>query len=295
MVHNLKNFWRKNFDFFCLTRPLNSIMVGMAILLGALLVYKDQVWPLGLVVLGSVSLGLLAAWGNVHNDILDIETDKISHPERPLARESLSLAAAHHGAKLLIVFSSLFAFLLPLELMILWAFMLILLYTYNIYLKNLPLVGNIAVALLCALPVTFTNWNPLPTLSLLPALLAFVTHLLRELLKDLEDLEGDKHVHRKTFPLKYGLPATLYITYSLSSFLSLFLITTGIALYLKPSSIQASSQGVLIYLAFSALPSLYLCALIFHHQKSKNWHKAQQACKQLLYAGLAGFFILALL
>ena len=83
---------------------------------------------------------------------------------------------------------------------------------YNAKLKKFPLIGNIVVALILSLSFiyagfVFDNIKPL----IIPAVLAFGLTLIREIVKDMADVIGDKSVGLKTFPIVYGENKTIIL------------------------------------------------------------------------------------
>jgi hypothetical protein len=84
------------------------------------------------------------------------------------------------------------------------AAMAALLLVYNRRLKGTPVLGNLAVALLCALAVWFTEF-PLPPRGALPAaLFALLATFARELVKDAEDVAGDRAAGLRTLAVAAG-------------------------------------------------------------------------------------------
>jgi 4-hydroxybenzoate polyprenyltransferase len=76
---------------------------------------------------------------------------------------------------------------------------------YSAYLKTRPLVGNIAIALLTALAFIYGGYvTGNPAAAIIPAGFAFLINLIREIVKDIQDVEGDKKAGVSTFPIKYG-------------------------------------------------------------------------------------------
>jgi 4-hydroxybenzoate polyprenyltransferase len=193
-----------------IARPLNTAMAGCAVLLGMWLTgfASPAVCRNGTAALNAVLLILAAvaatAYGNVINDILDVETDCVSHPDRPLVTGALNTGAAAVFAAALAALSlacataaSAFhatAALIPLALLTL----------YSIYFKRTRLVGNIIVAALVAYALLFGSL-PHPDTKILfaPALLAFLLNFCRELVKDVQDAEGDRAAG---FATSAGLP-----------------------------------------------------------------------------------------
>jgi 4-hydroxybenzoate polyprenyltransferase len=134
------------------------------------------------------------AYGNVINDILDIKSDLISHPERPLANGSMSVRTAAVFAAALVI-ASLLSALWASTFHLKAAFLpLILLTLYSIYFKRTRLMGNFIVALLVAYALLFGSL-PLPQTKILflPAMLAFLLNFCREIAKDIQDTEGDRN------------------------------------------------------------------------------------------------------
>jgi len=182
-----------------ITRPLNAAIVGCAVLLGMWLTgfATPAAYGGGAVARNAVLLVLAAmaatAYGNAINDVLDLETDRVSHPDRPLVTGAISTGAASLFAAALAALSiacaaaaSLFhatAALIPLALLTM----------YSIYLKRTRLAGNIIVAALTAYALLFGSL-PHPNTKILfaPALLAFLLNFCRELVKDVQDAEGDR-------------------------------------------------------------------------------------------------------
>ncbi|MFW6245008.1 MAG: geranylgeranylglycerol-phosphate geranylgeranyltransferase [Fibrobacterota bacterium] len=178
--------------FVSIIRLGNVLMTGFAVILG--------IWLSGTLstafrpVLLMVAAMSAASFGNVINDLLDIETDRISHPERPLAKGSMKNSTAVIFAVLLVAVSLLSSFLVsPFH----WKatfFPLILLSVYSFHFKKTPLIGNLLVASLVAYALLF-GVLPKPEYEILviPALLAFLLNFCREIVKDIQDEQGDRN------------------------------------------------------------------------------------------------------
>jgi geranylgeranylglycerol-phosphate geranylgeranyltransferase len=187
----VQNAMNELLAYFKMARPGNATMTGIAIALGFWLGRNTLPMP-GFALL--VIAGICAtAFGNVINDIKDVATDRISHPQRPLPRGELSsasvwrylifLAISALGSSLFVSKIHAIATLIP----------LLLLAVYTLYLKGTPLFGNILVSLLVAYALLFGGLTaPLFSRLLLPAGLAFTLNLIREIIKDLQDEPGDR-------------------------------------------------------------------------------------------------------
>jgi 4-hydroxybenzoate polyprenyltransferase len=140
-----------------------------------------------------IAAGAATAFGNVVNDMRDIATDRISHPDRPLVRGKLTMRAAGLFALLLALLSAGIASLVSTTHLVATIIPLLLLLLYTRFLKSTPLSGNITVSLLVAYPLLYGGLLA-PALHRLfvPASAAFLANGLREIVKDLQDEPGDR-------------------------------------------------------------------------------------------------------
>ncbi len=139
-----------------------------------------------------IAAATATAFGNVVNDRHDVATDRISHPDRPIANGELTLAAAGRYALALALLSIGFAAIASPAHLIATLIPLALLVLYTRFLKATPLAGNIVVSLLVAYPLVYGGLLGSAFYRLLvPAAAAFLANVLREIVKDLQDEPGD--------------------------------------------------------------------------------------------------------
>ncbi len=182
-----------------IARPLNATIAGCAVSLGMWLTgfASPAAYGSGAVTRNAVLLILAAvaatAYGNAVNDLLDVETDRVSHPNRPLVTGALGTDAAAVFAAALAVLSLVSAAAVSLFHATAAFIPLALLTLYSIRFKRTRLAGNIVVAVLTAYALLFGSL-PHPNTKILfaPALLAFLLNFCREMVKDVQDAEGDK-------------------------------------------------------------------------------------------------------
>ena len=172
-------------------RPRNAVMAGGAVVLGYWLTGSEySVQRVVFLVMAAIAS---TGFGNVLNDILDISTDRISHPDRPLPRGDISVAQASIYTVLLVITALSLSFsispahgiatLVPLVILLLYAF----------FLKGTQLAGNMVVASLVAYALLYGGINrPAFHILLMPAFLAFLLNLPREIIKDIQDETGDR-------------------------------------------------------------------------------------------------------
>ena len=194
--------------FFTLTRPTNSFVAGLAAMV-AYLIDTGTIIPATLFLF--VIVVMITAAGNAINDFFDAEIDAINRPDRPIPSGAVSRGAARGFAVILFLTGILLSFFtnsLCIGITILNSFILL---AYAKKLKSTPLSGNIAVAYLSASIFLFggalNGWDGL--IRIIPiAAITFFAMLSRELLKDAEDVEGDRAGGADTVPIRIGIKKT---------------------------------------------------------------------------------------
>jgi len=141
---------KKIFSYIKITRPINVLITFIVVVVAILISAQHQI-ELTKIILVSLSAALIAAAGNIVNDIYDIETDKVSHPNRVLAQGLLSKKEAVFLYNFFNVIAIILASRISDYLIVIVLFTIILLYVYSAYLKKLPLVGNIVIAFITGL------------------------------------------------------------------------------------------------------------------------------------------------
>jgi geranylgeranylglycerol-phosphate geranylgeranyltransferase len=174
----------------------------------------------------------VCGFGNVVNDLRDIDSDRINHPGRPLPSCRLNRRQAGLIAFMFLVLS--LVLMIPLNgsgRMIVGG-ALVLVTWYNLVLKQTAFWGNIAVSLLAAFTFILggserdiTDALVLPG-PLAGAALAFLMHLAREMVKDIEDRTGDAMAGDGTAVLKFGAKTAIAAVWVV--FLALTAGTVGV-------------------------------------------------------------------
>jgi geranylgeranylglycerol-phosphate geranylgeranyltransferase len=194
--------------FIAITRPINSFVAGLAAIV-AYLIDTGTVIPESLLLFFIVAL--ITAAGNVINDFFDAEIDAINRPDRPIPSGAVSRGAARGFAVTLFLAGILVSFFTNFLCISITIFNALLLIAYAAKLKTTPLIGNIVVAYLSASIFLFGGaLNGLDGLiRIIPiAAITFFAMLSRELLKDAEDVEGDRAGGADTVPIRIGIKKT---------------------------------------------------------------------------------------
>jgi len=190
--------------FIKLLRPLNIAVAAFAVLVSAyILGVYEQYFILTCVVIVVIAYNGAA---NAFNDYCDYEIDLINRPNRPLSRGMITSFQALSFAVILFAIGSVTAFQLPFYARLTAVGVAMpLIIIYSMRLKGTPLLGNISVAMILGLTFVFCglSFNKLGPM-IMPAILAFGLTLVRELIKDIADVEGDNSAGLKTLPLVIG-------------------------------------------------------------------------------------------
>ena len=189
-----------------LIRPVNSIMMGIAVIIGEVAI-AGRIPSITQMVLGFLVSFSLTASAMVVNDIVDLEIDRINAPTRPLpsGRISRNQALVFGGVLALLGVASALA-LSPLLFAIAVVTFLVSL-TYNLYGKKLGLPGNIMVGFTIAVPFLFGGITVSGTINFDIASffsLAFLATVGREITKGIADVIGDKVKGIKTIAIVHG-------------------------------------------------------------------------------------------
>jgi geranylgeranylglycerol-phosphate geranylgeranyltransferase len=174
-----------------ISRLNNAIITGFAVALGFWLSRStmSQTAFVLLVIAGIAA----AAFGNVVNDIRDVATDRVSHANRPLPRNELSLGEARWYAASVAFTALISAVFISPACVAATLLPLIILMIYSRFLKGTPLAGNIVISLLVGYAILYGAFGaPSFTTLLVPAVLAFLLNLVREIIKDIQDEPGDR-------------------------------------------------------------------------------------------------------
>ncbi len=198
----LRELWK-------LTRFEHALMLALAVLIAETAVL-GTIPPLSLIILLSLLVPIFSETGSFAlNDYLDIETDRLNRKaERPLVKGTISPGFALWLSVLSLLFSTVLAFFINLPAFLIALAFNILAVLYNWKLKDIALVGNAYIALTMAIPFIFGDFvvsGSLSPMALVLAALGFVAGLAREIVKTVQDAEGDRKARgSKTLPILIG-------------------------------------------------------------------------------------------
>jgi geranylgeranylglycerol-phosphate geranylgeranyltransferase len=151
------------------------------------------------------AVAISAAAGNAMNDFFDADIDRLNKPGRPIPSGAVTPRSV-----VMLVVVLLLMLIVPLlfldTISILWIIgWIVLLFVYSAKLKRIYLAGNLLVSLVAASTFCIGSYaGGLMSAGAVPAALTFLFVLGRELVKDCEDVRGDRACGAKTVPIVSG-------------------------------------------------------------------------------------------
>lgn len=254
-------------------------------------------WQLLLLIMATA---LLTASGNVINDIYDVGIDQINKPQKLLVSKSISETGAYNLYFVLTVLAVICGFVLSNSLgkpilssvFIGVAFVL---YLYASSLKAMLLVGNIVISLLVALVILITGifeLFPSITAENQPAfkflmerllefgLMAFLINLVREWVKDCEDVNGDKAGGRNTLAIALGRTRAARL---IAVFILGILILLGWYIY---EYIYLNDTTTYYFIFLIMGPLMFVMIKLWTAQTQKEFHILSTVLKVVLLFGI---------
>ncbi len=272
----VKGLWR-------LLRPVNVLIGALSIGLGA--VVTGTLSPLRNVLLACLSGGVITGAANAINDYFDIEIDRINKPTRPLPAQIVTPSGALTWSVFLFGLGIALSLLINGAALGIAATASFLLFLYSWRFKRLPLVGNATVSLVSGLAfvyggVAVGRFGA----SLVPAAFAFLFHFGREVLKDIEDISGDRANAARTFPICCGVNAARIL---ISSVFVLLIGVTALPYFLN---IYNKFYFTLVVTGVDAY-LLYVIWAIWKSTEPHHLHKLSTGLKLDMLVGLLSIWI----
>jgi len=287
-----------------ITRPINLLLIVMAMCLIKFRLFELS--PLALA-MGFFEFGLLlfaticiAAGGNVINDIYDLQVDAINKPERMLIGKEITEKDAFRFYLALNILGVVSGFWLanlvgkP-SLAVVFILCSVLLYWYATYLKSIVLIGNILISLLVGLSLLMTVLFDLFPMMTPDADVLYITlgktvfyyamagiglNFVREIVKDIQDINGDKNGGRTSLPIILGASRSRVITFAIGVFY-FFLLILFCYYHLYDHSI------LLFYFLFLVGGPLGLfCIKAWQAEKKKDFLRMSLLLKLTMFTGV---------
>lgn len=257
-----------------------------------------------------LSTVLIAAAGYVINDILDQETDYDNRPDKIIVGRLISEKTAYNMYFVLNILGVGIGYYLANVIQkpsFAGVFIIIsaTLYMYATNLKQMLLIGNILVALLLSLSVLIIG-----LFDLLPAtydgnrqimgdifailihysIFAFILNLIREIVKDMEDVDGDYNQGMSTLPIAVGISKTSKVVFVLG------LIATLVLLFYINSNLMSFGlyYAVVYALFFVVAPLIFFVVKIWSAKTKEEFHLLSRVLKWVIFFGILSVLVITL-
>ncbi|MGQ9805086.1 MAG: geranylgeranylglycerol-phosphate geranylgeranyltransferase [Chlorobiales bacterium] len=264
-----------------LLRPSNIVILFFGTLLGAFVAIGANAFSqLETYLAGFVTI-LIGGAGNVINDYFDVEIDRINKPKRPLARGAISRTHAFRYWLALNLVALATSLLLTSLNFLMAVFTIPLLYIYSRYFKRMLFIGNLTISVLVSLGFLYGAASTDNVQNVVyPTVFSFLLNLGREMLKDLEDVKGDKALGAMTIPIRFGTTTTLMLT---SVIFAIMIGATVVPYWTK----QYGLVYFLIVLLGTDLLLLYVMFQAWRNPTKENLYRQNTLLKIAMSFGIA--------
>jgi 4-hydroxybenzoate polyprenyltransferase len=226
-----------------------------------------------------LSTVLVAAAGYIINDYYDIKIDTINKPKRVVVGRLLRRRKALAAHIILNVTGILIAFTISLKIGVITFVSGFLLWLYSNQLKRLPFTGNFVIASLTAVSVmviyVYAPRNEFMVYTF--AFFAFFISLIREIIKDMEDVKGDATFGCQTLPIIWGIRRTKTLLYLLIA--SFLLVLFMLSVYLDHSIVT-------YFCLFILIPVGWLTYKLIRADTKKDFAYLSSLCKLIMLSGV---------
>ncbi|MCC5939812.1 MAG: geranylgeranylglycerol-phosphate geranylgeranyltransferase [Lunatimonas sp.] len=269
--------------FFKIIRPNNLLMVAFVQLMTAYFLVGET--PLGIPVLQDfklyllvVSTVILTASGYMINDYYDVKIDYVNRPHEVVVGRGMKrrMVMTLHTV-MNFVGISLGIWVAP-RVGVVTFFAAFLLWLYSNSLKRLPFVGNMTVAGLTALSVWIIGYyyQRSELIIFAYAIFAFFINLIREIIKDIEDRQGDRKHGCKTLPIVIGFRGTKKVIFGIAAIFVIAILTV---------TFRIGDPGLLVYFGILGVFFVFFLSRIYVADRKAHFTRLSQLAKLLMLIG----------
>lgn len=272
----------------------------------------EMLAPLNDIALLAIATLLITAGGYIINDYFDVRIDRINRPEKMTIhrfvtpQRAIKVHMILNGLAIVIGFylawrikSFSFGFIFPFVSGLLWF--------YSAKYKRIFFIGNLIVAFLSAFviiivwlfeyfhlrlqpeffSVTVPRMNIVTWIILAYALFAFLVTIIREIIKDMEDVEGDRKFDCRTIPIVLGIAMGRYILVAVA-------ISTMVLLAYGQWILWRMGMTIMVtyFLLAIQIPSIYMIICILKANKQEHFGFISRICKLIMVAGILSMILL---
>jgi len=268
---------------FRISRPINLLMVAFSQFMTAyflvettnsgLLILQD--YKLYLLVLSTV---LITAAGYMINDYYDVKIDYVNRPHEVVVGKGIKRRVVILLHSVLNFIAIGLGFLVSPKIAMINFIAAFLLWLYSNQLKREPFIGNFTVALLTGVAIYIIGYyyQKSELLVLTYAIFAFFLNLIREIIKDIEDRQGDRKHGCRTLPIVIGFRRTKGI---------IFLIATVFICAILIVMFELNRPLIFYYFGALGIFFVYFMYLIYEADRKDHFTKLSTFAKVLMLVG----------
>lgn len=250
---------------------------------------------------------ILTAAGYIINDILDVKADEINKPGKYVVGKDISEKKAYIYYIVMLITGLAISFIIAIHInkihyIIIYLIAVALLYLYSKYFKKQFLCGNIFVSIFSAFvpgiilvfefpglvslyKTDYSSFEFVMDIFIGFMAFSFFVSFYRELVKDMEDIEGDIIIKAKTFPVVLGIEMTKLLSGIISIIILILLF------YWLKMDINYDKNYLKIYvLLFVVIPLFYSVFLLKKAETKFDFNKLSKVIKVIMVSGISILF-----
>lgn len=280
-------------NFYRISRPGNVLMTCLSLCLGAYIAKNHSFIFFKHTIFWAITIAtmLIAAGGYWINDAYDFRIDRINKPDKAIVNTFLSVKKVTTSYIVLNVIVLLGAVFFVKKLILILLGAILLLFFYAVYLKRSTLVGNILVAFLASLVLMMAGFIYTFNIALIwTAIFAFEITLIREIVKDTEDIKGDFAFGLQTLPIQIGIKKTKYVLYGLAILFEVSCMLPTLFHFINSHKLQSPYCWVSVSLV--QIPFLYVIKKLIHANSPQDFTHISRYLKYMMLAGMVSTLML---
>lgn len=271
-------------SMFSVVRGYNIPIIALAQYLSAIFILAPEKRALAVILdfnlfIIVIASGLTIASGYIINSFYDSKKDLINRPNKSKLDRLVS-----QKTKLQVYFTvnfivALLAFLVSIRAVLFFSVYIFLIWFYSHKLKKFPIIGNLTAALLAVLPffAILLYYKNLYPQIFAHATFLFLLLLIREIIKDLENIKGDIANDYQTIPVKFGEQFAKKI-------ITLLTIATVIPVYFLVEIYDVGYMDIYFYISLIIL--IFFLIYLWKSTTKTDYLKLHNILKFLVVSGV---------
>jgi 4-hydroxybenzoate polyprenyltransferase len=278
ILHFLKLIRWKNLLIIVFTQYMAKVfLVGK----GASPVDSILDWSQFLITLSTV---MVAAAGYIINDYFDVKIDQVNKPDEVIIGRFIRRRHAMFAHQILNVSAAVISFMVSFKVFVVNVIAMTVLWFYASVFKKKPFIGNFLVAgltgaSLVVMAVYYTNNDLLINIY---AVFAFGITLIREIIKDIEDIRGDKKFGSTTLPIIWGIRKTKYL---------LFFFMAGFVATVMFMGWTLGNRKLNIAFLLLGIPFIYMAFQVYSADRKLHFARLSSLIKIIMLLGILSMVV----